>query len=285
MKSKFCFFLGIFLTLLLIVILGNWNYEVIAIHPFRNDGLHELKVMTWNVHCSSGTDGFRQKEIANLILKEDVDLALLNEYNQDSCLVTDSILRTRFPYTVEHYSHKNCGDIFYSKRNVNNSGFIFPHMQGKGLRPIKTTIAIGRDSIQIFGIHLDSHRYEESANENTLKDVKSSYERYKNGLEVRCFQARKIKDAVLKTNHPVIVMGDMNDFNCSSPIDIFASCGLRDSWWEGGNGYGCTYHNGWMLLRIDHILHSEQLELQSIKVIDTNLSDHNPVVAGFNISK
>ncbi len=270
--------------MLLIALYGNWKYEVIAVHPFRSDGLHDLKVMTWNVHCSSGADSIRQKEIASLILKEDVDFVLLNEYNQDSCLVVDSILRKILPFTVEHHSHKNCGDIFYSKRNVNNSGYIYTHVQGKGLRPIKTTIAIGRDSVQIFGIHLDTHRYAGIENENLTEDVTSSYERYKNGLEVRCFQARKIKDEVLKSNHPIIVMGDMNDFNCSAPFDIFASCGLRDSWWEGGNGFGFTYHNGWIRLRIDHILHSEQLELQSIKVIDTNLSDHNPIVAGFCVN-
>ncbi len=85
---------------------------MIAFNPFYGEQKCDLKVMTWNVHCSSGADSIRQKEIANLILKENVDFVLLNEYNQDSCLVVDSILRKRLPYTVEHHSHKNCGDIF-----------------------------------------------------------------------------------------------------------------------------------------------------------------------------
>ena len=66
---------------------------------------------------------------------------------------------------------------------------------------------------------------------------------------------------------------------------ILRSCGLKDSWWEGGNGYGATFHDGMMRLRIDHVLHSDKLKLQNIKVIDTNLSDHNPVVAGFCVNK
>lgn len=80
-------------------------------------------------------------------------------------------------------------------------------------------------------------------------------------------------------------MGDMNDFNCSAPLDTLMSCGLKDSWWEGGNGYGSTFHSGWMRLRIDYILHSKELKLENVKVIDTDLSDHNPLVAGFSISK
>lgn len=59
------------------------------------------------------------------------------------------------------------------------------------------------------------------------------------------------------------------------------ACGIAGG--KGGNGYGCTFHDGWLQLRIDHILHSKGLNLESIKVIDTDLSDHNAVVAGFSI--
>jgi endonuclease/exonuclease/phosphatase (EEP) superfamily protein YafD len=78
-------------------------------------------------------------------------------------------------------------------------------------------------------------------------------------------------------------MGDMNDFNRSAPLDTLTGGGLKDSWLEGGFGYGATFHKGWMRLRIDHILHSKELNLESIEVIETKLSDHNPVVAGFSL--
>ena len=133
------------------------------------------------MHSPNGADSKRQREIAELILKEDADFVLLNEFRQDSC----------------HHAHRT-------------------------------------------------------------------------------------KEVALQSSHPVIIMGDMNDFNRSALLDTFAINGFRDSWWEGGNGYGHTFHSGWMRLRIDHILHSEQLVLKSIKVIGTNLSDHNPVVAGIS---
>ena len=80
-------------------------------------------------------------------------------------------------------------------------------------------------------------------------------------------------------------MGDMNDFNVSAPMDSLRDVGLKNAWWEAGLGYGTTYHDGWLRLRIDHILYSKELKLESIKVIETDLSDHNPIVAGFSMVK
>jgi len=288
LKSKVVVLVGICLLTLGVVSYLNWRYEVIAVHPLRSDGQHELKVMTWNVHSSRGADSLRQREIANLILKENADVVLLNEFNQDSCIVADSLLKMRYHHTVEHRSHKKCGDIFYSKYAIHNSGRIKSPAKGKPIQGIKTTIAVGKDSVQIFGVHLMSNQSFKSTlgKDNDSGDKNNlSFANYKNGQELRCFQAECTKAEVLKSKHPVIVMGDMNDFNQSRPLNILTSYGLRDSWWEGGNGYGCTFHDGWLRLRIDHILHSDKLKLYNIKVIDTNLSDHNPLVAEFNISK
>ena len=276
-------FIGLCLFLFAVAFYFNWNYEIIAFNPFWKDGQHEFKVMTWNVHCSKGADCQRQKEIAELILKEDADFVQLNEYYQDSCSVTDSLLRAKYPYTEESQSHWYCGDIFYSKKGMSNSGIVYDPIQEKSLQTIKATIGVGGDYVQIFGVHMASNNYNDYTMKEELKKVTSSYNRYKYAQKNRNSQAYWTKEAVLESKLPVIVMGDMNDFNCSAPLDTFTCNGMRDSWWEGGNGYGHTYHDGWIRLRIDHILHSKKLKLESIKVIDTNLSDHNPVVAGFSV--
>ena len=272
------------LTLLFIAIFINWKFEVIVFHPFRNKGLPELKVMTWNVHCSNGADSVRQRKIAELIIDVDADFVQLNEYHQKHCLVMDSLLKTRYPYTEECQSHQRCGNIFYSKRMMFHSGYLIMPRQKGVIRPIKATIALGNDSVQIIGAHFASNHYDESSFEKEHESDITSYDRYKDAQEQRCIQAYWIKAAVLELKLPVIVMGDMNDFNCSAPLDTLTSCGLKDSWWEGGNGYGSTFHDRWMRLRIDHILHSKELILEGIKVMETDLSDHNPVVAGFSLN-
>ena len=107
---------------------------MIAIHPFFGDDQYELKVMTWNVHCPNGADSKRQRDIAELIIKEDADFVLLNEYKLDSCQVMDSLLKMRYPYTEECRSHRINGDIFYSKREMTNSGYARKTENGKRKR-------------------------------------------------------------------------------------------------------------------------------------------------------
>ncbi len=285
MKSKITIVLC--LVLLIVAFYCNWKFEVIAINPCFGCEQHELKVMTWNVHCSNGADIERQKEIAELVLKIDADFVQLNEYNQDSCKVIDSLLRKKYPFTEEYQSHRWLGDIFYSKRAMTNSGHVYIPIDGKAIKTIKATIVVRNDSAQIFGVHMMSNQ-KGKAHLNNKKsqsdNYNTSYKQYKDSQLSRCFQADWTKVEVIKSKHSVIVMGDMNDFNRSKPLEILCSGGLVDSWWEGGNGYGTTFHAGWLRLRIDHILHSDKLKLCGIKVIETNLSDHNPIVAGFSIN-
>ena len=260
---------------------------MVAINPLFCEKQFQMKVMTWNVHCSKGTDSIRQKKIAELILKEDADFVQLNEYYQDSCKVIDFLLRIKYHYAEEHQSHRICGDIYYSKRPMSNCGNVRNPINGKSIQTIKATTSIGGDSVQIFGVHLASNRYNGNTEENdndSIKEERTAFYRYKKGQESRCSQAYWTKMAVIESKHPVIVMGDTNDFSHSAPLDTLLTCGLKNAWWEGGNGYGHTFHDGWMRLRIDHILYSDKLKLCDVKVIDTNLSDHNPVVARFSVN-
>ena len=260
---------------------------MIAFNPFFGEDKYELKVMTWNVHCSNGADVERQKKIADLIIRVNADFVLLNEFNQDSCLVIDSLLKVKYPFTEEFHSHTLSGDIFYSKRAMTNSSHVYTPDWLVGIQTIKATIAIGCDSVQIFGVHFASNHYNENSGENSC-DIEmshsSTYARYKKAQAARSLQAYRTRREVLNSMHPVIVMGDMNDFSFSAPLDTFSTCGLKNAWWEGGNGYGATFHDGLMRLRIDHILYSSKLKLCGIKLIETDLSDHNPMVAEFSVN-
>ena len=283
MKNKH-FIAIVCLSVLFVLFYLNRKYEVIACNPFYGEKECELKLITWNVHCSNGADYIRQKEIAELILKEDAYFVHLNEYNQDSCVLLDSLLRIKYPVVKGYQSHLKSGDIFFCKEPIYKTGRIYMPKQGEFIQPITTTILVGDDSVRVFGVHMASNHYDDSTIEKEFVSDSTSYDKYINAQENRCFQAHWTKNAVLESVHPVIVMGDMNDFGCSAPLDTLSTSGLKNAWWEGGNGYGATFHDGWMRLRIDHILYSEKLKLCGIKVIDTNLSDHNPVVAKFSVN-
>lgn len=297
--------LGIGFALVACAIYVNQKYEVFAFHPFFGSDDADLKVMTWNVHCPNGADSVRQHRIAEMILQEGADFVLLNEFYQDSCQALDSMLRARYAYTEEYQSHRICGDIFYSKLKLHNSGHPvlrdvwksrfakegeeYPDSLKQYIySSIKATLSVGTDSLFIVGCHLISNNGGGSGtvdNIDSLKLIDQKFERYKEKQKRRTFDAKWLGELIMDNSHPAILMGDMNDFNCSAPLDTLVNAGLTDAWWEGGTGYGCTFHSGWMRLRIDHILHSDGLQLTGVRVIPTDLSDHNPVVACFKIKK
>lgn len=272
----------IILTVFCVICLSVFGYlnhrtEAFVFHPFYVSDDADLKVMTWNVHCPEGAELDRQRKIAEAILEEDADFVLLNEYYQDSCAVIDAMLKQRYPYTEEYQSHQKVGDIFYSKQRMSNSGHVWIPEAGKSIQTIKATIAVGLDSVQIFGVHMASNNKSEIAVYDSLDTEASMFVRYKGRQASRKFQASWTAENVKESQHPVIVMGDMNDFSFSLPLTTLYGSGLVNSWTEGGFGFGNTFHSGWMHLRIDHILHSDGLRLTDIRVINTgNLSDHRP---------
>lgn len=71
---------------------------------------------------------------------------------------------------------------------------------------------------------------------------------------------------------------------CGSPcMKVFAEAGLRDAWWESGLGYGATIHEP-LPYRIDHLMYGNGLKLKGIeKVCSKGLSDHDALVAEFEI--
>jgi len=265
--------------LLCILQVINKRYEIFALNVLGSCEISNLTVLTWNVHCADSASVGRQREIAELIIRQQSDFVLLNEYNQDKCSCLDSILKSHYPYTEEIHSRARCGDIFYSKYELYNSGNVYVPGWGNYVNTIQSTICIGSDSIQIFGVHMASNNKEDS-----LGTKGSIIDCYRHAQESRCYEAHWIKETIKKYQLPSIVMGDFNDFSFSAPCDSLKVIGMKDSWWEGGFGYGTTFHDGWMRLRIDHIFHSPDLKLCGVEIIDTDLSDHNPVVARFKIT-
>ena len=287
MKKKNKSIIGLCLVLLLVVCYLNWKFEVIAVHPFAGSDDYDIRVMTWNIHASKDIPLSKQRAIARLIKEHNVDFLLLNEFNKDQCELLYQELASVYRYSEEQYANKECGDIFFSKIALNKSGHIEIPVLGKSVPSISATIQVAGREVFVTGVHLEPNSGDGSAiitGIDSLLKIKKFFGRYRDRQKERKYSMMWVKGWIQARHMPTIVMGDMNDFSCSQPMDSLKIVGMKDAWWEGGFGYGCTFHTGWMCLRIDHILYSNELKLQSIKVIDTNLSDHNPVVAGFCVN-
>ena len=277
--------MGLVFALVLIVILFcvNSKFRILAFNISGNSGNYQFRVLTWNICGATISSKEEQEDIARLIIEQDADFVQLNEFTLDSCLVMDSLLSMHYPHKEDVSANVKAGDIFYSKIQL-----IEPEKLDRVIpNGIYSKMYMGKDSLYVMGCHLPGNNYEgqiEIDDADSLRRVKTFWGRYRHAQEKRKKSASFLKKTILDSSLPIIVMGDMNDFEVSAPMDSLRDAGMKNAWWEGGFGYGATYHEGWLKLRIDHIYYNDKLSLKGVNVVNTDLSDHNILIADFSIA-
>jgi len=189
----------------------------------------------------------------------------LCEFYRSESKKLDSIILQSGVYKQYYRSKSNC--VFYSKYEIDSiKGIDTQTSKGKSAKNNIVHVFHPRGIVTIVGCHLSSSR----------KDIIR-------GFRNRALEADSIYEALCEEKSPTIVMGDLNDVSGSYTISRIKDAGLSDAWWEGGFGYGTTFHNRWVRLRLDHILYTkDRLKLNKIKVLDSELSDHNALMANFS---
>jgi endonuclease/exonuclease/phosphatase family metal-dependent hydrolase len=81
-----------------------------------------------------------------------------------------------------------------------------------------------------------------------------------------------------------LLLGDLNAQPDSTEMKLIFDAGLVDSWSEAGVGPGFTSSSGDPFQRIDWIWHTEDLIAVEVQVIQTQASDHLPVVATIDVA-
>lgn len=265
-KKKWIYFIIAFL----IAIILNIQSETFPLHFFSygERPQTDFTVLVYNVHGLDVNYKEKQVDIAKLILSESPDIAFLCEFPLYRNYVLDSILTKENRYTQNYET--GTYSVFYSKYEIDSIAGIHTSISArKQSLNNKVHIFVGEDTLTIVGCHLSSSNHH----------VKLGYQKRK-------YEADAIYNNIKDEPYPIIVMGDLNDISGSYAVERIKNAGLKDAWWKKGLGYGATFHDKWIRLRLDHILYQEnKLELQYVKVIDSDLSDHYALVAGFTLKK
>jgi endonuclease/exonuclease/phosphatase family metal-dependent hydrolase len=77
---------------------------------------------------------------------------------------------------------------------------------------------------------------------------------------------------------PLLVGGDLNSTPDNPVLKPIPGAGLHDAWSECGTGDGFTYPADKPAKRIDYLWMSEGVHCASAQVLDTQLSDHRPLL-------
>ena len=301
------------LITIMILSLFNFRMKVIPLHLYKNNisDKHSFCILTFNVNAYdtvSFTRQFQDSLFAE-IHRQTPDIICFQELSSENlkkitprldsiygpCAELDGrdveVHRGKFysNFTMRNFRRYHC------EGTIDTSDFDSLELKEYDLMRKQMDVMSAEFEVQpskwvtIFSGHLRSSAYS-TARRSMSKGIPLYYRNYKVGKRIRDYQARNVRrfiDEARADGKTIIVAGDLNDWCGSTTLNTLMGEGenaLKDAWWECGNGFGFTYQGWHLRLRLDHILYSDGLELQDVKVIDSDLSDHRPLKASFILS-
>lgn len=156
-------------------------------------------------------------------------------------------------------------------------------------------LLIGKDTIRFFNVHLQSmhfvkkdYDFIENIDQQDMDGVQKAgrylISKIKAANLLRAIQVEDVRDEVARSPHEVILCGDFNDVPNSYAYQSIAG-ELKDAHVKKGSGLGRTFRFLAPTLRIDNIFYSPSVTLERFGPLQTNLSDHLPLVAEFDLPR
>jgi endonuclease/exonuclease/phosphatase (EEP) superfamily protein YafD len=135
-----------------------------------------------------------------------------------------------------------------------------------------------RGPIRVGNLHLETPRKGlEGLMERDLRRLRMN-------TEIRDIESHLARQWVEQGAGPLLVLGDFN-----TPVE---SRIYRQHWGHltnafsvAGTGFGMTKHNGWIRVRIDHVLASDAWRVNRVQLGRETYSDHRPLVVDLTLTR
>lgn len=293
-----------------LVLLHRLVFSVFGIHYLGKNELEPkpgfLKVMTWNVHGLGIYDRPVDKQAPDkmlaLIREENPDILCMPEFYTDwesamkphskRFLEQGGFREYRFIYDNSLGTQIYIGTAFYSKYPLHNLREI---QLAEYIKMMQCDVELpGKRMLRTYFIHLQSFLLQDKdkkmIEEINIRDKKIPIEtsrsyaaRFHAAYLKRAAQAEKAAGIIGQSPYPVLICGDLNDLPGSYTYTTVRGR-LLDAFAQKGRGLGRTYNALFPTLRIDHIFYDPQLlHIAGFRSPRTGLSDHNPVIALFEV--
>lgn len=269
-----------------------------------------VKIMHWNIHGMGLYNKTRQSQrndretIISTIKTEDPDILVMPEYymyRDSSTKANEKNILQSCGFKEYHFGVDNTlgiqvvlGTIFFSK---------YPVLDYK-VYHLGDWIIVQQADVELYGkkmrmifLHLLSFNINEydraylhEAKEHApgieeIRQSRSFVWKFNRAFAIRAQEADSVADIIKASPYPVFVSGDFNELPASYTYTTIRH-GLHDAFLDKGRGFGRTYNQLLFTLRIDHMFYDPSLlHIIGYKSPTIYASDHNPVIANFEVVK
>ena len=234
----------------------------------------DFKVLTFN----NKYNDYGLEEVKNYIKSFNADVIFLQESGYSGLGNSD--------FEEMKYSLHNRRISFFSKYQIVEQDTIPLIDKGKS---VYADVIIKGNRIRFVNVYLEPFQLHKSMvkptddlEENGTK-AKSLVRRFMPVFKKHEEQVQSLKNFIEKSPYPVILAGDFN--SVPNSYEYYTISGvLKDCFLESGKGFGTSFHDYKIPIRIDYVFSSENLKSTYYQVDRSQkLSDHYPVLVKFSL--
>jgi len=265
-----------------------------------------INVMSYNVSqfglYREKDSKYNRQAMFALIKKQSLDVVCFqdfytsekkNDFNNREDISREMQLPYRFfSSDFNRDGMQHWGSIIYSRYPIIKSDKLKMSSGPLSESLIYADIVKEEDTIRIINMHLASYRFNErdyrfiekikKQEDSGLVATRNIIEKMRDAYVGRSRQA-DIVGAFIKTSpYPVIVCGDFNDTPASYTYFTIRGS-MQDAFLKKGSGIGRTFGGLAPTLRIDYIFTDNSFNINSFRKINSDLSDHYPVIANLTL--
>ncbi|MBD1420670.1 endonuclease/exonuclease/phosphatase family protein [Sphingobacterium chuzhouense] len=292
----------------LIPVLLGWNLLTQHVgfrSKVKDVGKNEqaLRVMSFNAHLFNEVNEMPsttiRDKVVSLIKNTDPDVLCIQEFftkikgtkQMSDRILAESGLQDYFFEPATKSEHEGYGQVIFSKYPIIHSGTITKNEYGIN-RITFADIVKDQDTIRVYNVHLRSFGLQTEDKEfiqnpsNTPSEDHATTRvgrKLKYAFERRSQQAEALRDHIVATHYPIIIMGDFNDTPMSYSVNLIGK-GMKNTFQEKGQGWGVTHYEMLPLFQIDYIFCSPQFQVENYRIIKQELSDHYPLFADIRLT-
>ncbi|MBS1644931.1 MAG: endonuclease/exonuclease/phosphatase family protein [Bacteroidetes bacterium] len=275
-------------------------------------GDDRLKVMSWNVHGMGIFDRPANRttddKIIQVIKTEAPDILCLSEfyslYNNALKPYSTAIMNAcgykEFRFKADNTLGTKIflGTAIFSKFPIVKFQSFPLHTRQDGqvdVQLLQCDLQVtDKKIVRVFFTHLQSFLLSDGEKtyleevkmrnrEAVIKDSKTYVRRFSEAYVKRAIQTDTAAAIMAQSPYPMLLCGDFNDLPGSYTY-MKMKGNLEDAFVQKGTGFGRTYNRFFPTMRIDYIFYSpDAFKILGFRTPSTSLSDHNPVLATFEL--